>query len=277
MSEILALGFMQRAFVAGLILGTALATVSFFIVLRRFSFIGVGVSHSAFGGVALGALLGLSPIAVAIPFAVGVANAIAWVSRRGRIGTDTAIGVLFSLAMALGIIFIGLSNTYNTDLFGYLFGSILAVAPGDLWLTGLLGALVLAVTFLFFKEFLFTAFDPEVARASGVPVATLDHLLLTMLALAVVIGIKVIGIVLVSALLVIPGATALQVTRRYPAAVVVSILTGVLSTSGGLVLSYYADLASGATIVVVAAFLFFLALLFGRARRRGADARAPAE
>ncbi|MCK4547210.1 MAG: metal ABC transporter permease [Candidatus Eisenbacteria sp.] len=268
MGEILALEFMRRALAAGVILSTVLATISFFVVLRRFSFIGVGVSHSAFGGVALGALLGVSPTAVAIPFAVGVANAIGVVSRKGKIGIDATIGIFFSLAMALGIIFIGLSDQYNVDLFGYLFGSILAVTTGDLILTAVLGAVILGLTLVLFKEFLFVAFDEEVARASGLPVVLLDHLLLTMLALAVVMSIKVIGIVLVSALLVIPGATALQLTRRYGPAIVYSIVTGLVATVGGLFLSYYADLASGATIVTVASFIFFVALLFGRFRRR---------
>jgi ABC-type Mn2+/Zn2+ transport system permease subunit len=268
MSEILALEFMQRAFAAGAILSLVLATISFFVVLRSFSFIGVGVSHSAFGGVALGALLGVSPTGIAIPFAVGVANAIGWVSRRGRIGVDATIGIFFSLAMALGIIFIGLSDQYNVDLFGYLFGSILAVSAGDVVLISIVGAALLVLTVILFKEFLFVAFDEEVARASGLPVALLDHLLLTMLALAVVISIKVIGIVLVSALLVIPGATALQLTRRYGLAILLSVLTGLVATLGGLILSYYADLASGATIVTVASLLFFVALVLGRLRSR---------
>lgn len=255
---------MQRALAGGAMLSIVLATISFFVVLRNFSFIGVGVSHSAFGGVALGALIGVSPMGVAIPFAVLVANAIGLVSRKGRIGVDTTIGIFFPLTMALGIIFIGLSKRYNVDLFGYLFGSILAVTSGDLILAAILGAGILLVTILLFKEFLFVAFDEEVARASGLSVVALDHIFLTMLALAVVISIKVIGIVLVSALLVIPGATALQLTRRYSRAILYSILSALIATVGGLFLSYYLDLASGATIVAVAALLFFLALFVGR-------------
>jgi zinc transport system permease protein len=275
MTELLSLAFMQRALAAGVILGTVLATVSFFVVLRNLSFIGVGVSHSAFGGVALGALAGVSPTAVAIPFAVGVANAIGVVSRRGKLSLDATIGIFFSLAMALGIIFIGLSNRYNVDLFGYLFGSILAVSSADLILIGVLAGVILVLVALLFKEFLFVAFDPEVARVSGIPVVFLDHLLLTLLALAVVISIKVIGIVLVSALLVIPGATALQITRRYGPAIALSIATGLVSTVGGLVLSYYADLASGATIVMLGSVLFFAALLWGRRRRAHDEVPGP--
>jgi len=178
--------------------------------------------------------------------------------------------------MALGIIFIALSGRYNVDLFGYLFGSILAVTPQDLVLAAVLGGAILILMVLLFKEFLFVAFDEEVARASGLPVVLLDHLLLTMLALAVVISIKVVGIVLVSALLVIPGATALQLTRRYGRALLYSIASALVATLGGLVLSYYVDLPSGATIVATASVLFFVALFAGRIARGRRPAAEPA-
>ena len=123
MLDMFDLTFMQNAFLAGIMLSLVLAVVSFFVVLRRLSFIGVGVAHSAFGGVALGALIEISPTLTAVAFAVVVANAIGYISRQGKLSTDTAIGIFFSLAMALGVIFIGLSNKYNVDLFGYLFGN----------------------------------------------------------------------------------------------------------------------------------------------------------
>ena len=132
MIDIFSLQFMQNAFLAGMILSIVLAVVSFFVVLRRLSFIGVGVAHSAFGGVALGALLGISPTLTAIGFAVIVSNAIGYIGEKGHLGTDTAIGIFFPLAMAMGVIFIGMSDQYNVDLFGYLFGNILAITRQDL-------------------------------------------------------------------------------------------------------------------------------------------------
>ncbi len=268
MIEFFDLQFMQNAFWAGMMLSLVLAVISFFVVLRQFSFIGVGVAHSAFGGVALGTLIGISPTLVAVGFAVIVSNAIGYVSRRGKLSTDTAIGIFFSLAMALGVIFIGLSDQYNIDLFGYLFGNILAVSKEDLWIIAILGGLILIFAFLFFKELLFIAFDREVAYVSGISVSLFDHLLLTFLSLAVVISMKVVGIILVSALLVIPGAAAAQVTDRYVSMIVVSIATALISTAGGLIISYYADLASGATIVTLAAILFFIAFIWGRIRHQ---------
>jgi len=268
MTDILEFQFMQNAFLAGVMLSLVLALVSFFVVLRRFAFIGVGVAHSAFGGVALGTLLGISPTLVAIGFAVVIANAIGFISRQGKLSTDTAIGIFFSLAMALGVIFIGLSDRYNVDLFGYLFGNILAVSKFDLGLIAVLGGMTVLCLILFFKEFLFIAFDREVAWVSGISAPVFDHFLLTLLALTVVISMKVVGIILVSALLVIPGAAAAQVTERYVSMAGVAMVFALTATVGGLIVSYYADLASGATIVTLAAFIFFIALVWGRVRKR---------
>jgi len=267
MIDMFSLQFMQNAFLAGMMLSFVLAVVSFFVVLRRLSFIGVGVAHSAFGGVALGALLGISPTFTAICFAVIVSNAIGYIGKKGRLGTDTAIGIFFPLSMAMGVIFIGMSNQYNVDLFGYLFGNILAITRQDLMITAVLGGLVLLSTGLFFKELLFVAYDREVAFVSGMPVAFLDHFFLTILALSVVISMKIIGIILVSALLVIPGAAASQITRRYNSMIALSILIALISTSGGLIISYYADLPSGATIVTLASLIFFATFTVSQTRK----------
>jgi zinc transport system permease protein len=267
MIDMFSLQFMQNAFLAGMMLSFVLAVVSFFVVLRRLSFIGVGVAHSAFGGVALGALLGISPTLTAIGFAVVVSNAIGYIGKKGHLGTDTAIGIFFPLAMAMGVIFIGMSDQYNVDLFGYLFGNILAITRQDLIVIAVFGGLVLLSTVLFFKELLFVAYDREVALVSGMPVAFLDHFFLTILALSVVISMKIVGIILVSALLVIPGAAASQITRRYDSMIAFSIIIALISTIGGLIISYYADLPSGAAIVTLASFIFFAAFAVGQIRR----------
>ena len=156
---------------------------------------------------------------------------------------------------------------YNVDLFGYLFGNILAITQKDLFTIAILGGLVLVSIFLCFKQLLFVAYDREVAYVSGMPVAFLDHFFLTLLSLAVVISIKVVGIVLVSALLVIPGAAALQITSRYVSMIAVSLAISLISTIGGLFISYYADLASGATIVALASAIFFIAFAVGQLRK----------
>lgn len=267
MVEVLSYGFMQRAVIAGVLVGMLCGVLGFFVVLKRLSFIGVGISHSAFGGIAIGILIGVEPLAAAAVFATLVAWAIAWLSRKGRLHEDTAIGILFSSAMALGVALISLSTAYQVDLFGYLFGNILAVSPQDLAMLAALAAIVLCTVVLTFKELLFLAFDEEVARASGLPVTGLYLLLLSCLALAVVAAIRVVGIVLVEALLVIPAAIGYQLARGYRGMLAVSVSSAVLSAIGGLFVSYFFNVAAGATIVLVLTVLFILALVVARSRR----------
>lgn len=267
MIDLLSYGFMQRALLAGVLAGLLCGVLGFFVVLKRLSFIGVGISHSAFGGIAIGVVLGVEPLLAAAVFATLVAWAIGWLSRAGRLHEDTSIGILFSSAMALGVALISLSRTYQVDLFGYLFGNILSVSSGDLWLLAIITFFVLAGIGLLFKEFLFVAFDEEVARASGLPVTVLSFLLLTCLALAVVAAIRVVGIILVEALLVIPAAIGYQLARGYRTMLLVSVLSAVLSAIAGLFASYVFNVAAGATIVLVLTLVFFVAVTLGRNRR----------
>ncbi len=264
---------MQRALAAGLLAGVLCGVLGFFVILKRLSFIGVGISHSALGGIAIGVLLGVEPLAAAAVFATLVAWGIGWLSRRGRLHEDTAIGILFSSAMALGVVLISMSKGYQIDLFGYLFGNILAVSPRDLWILGVIAVVTLSVVTLLFKEFLFLAFDEEVAHASGLPVGALNLVLLTCLALVIVAAIRVVGLVLVEALLVIPAAVGYQLTRSYRTMIGISVVTAVLASTAGLFVSYALDAAAGATIVLLLAAMFAAALVM--ARRSQAAHRRP--
>jgi zinc transport system permease protein len=272
MIDLFQLGFMQRALAAGLLIAVLCALFSVFVVLRRFSFIGVGISHSAFGGVALGYLLGLDPTLMAVLFAAVVALLIGFIKRRGRLHEDTVIGIFFSLTMALGILFIGLSGRYNVDLFGYLFGNILAITRADLITVALVAPVIFVLMLSVFKELLFLSFDEEVAQASGVAVGPVYYLFLLAMAVTIVIAIKLIGIILVSAMMVLPAATARQLVDRYRHLVWWSVGLAVLATVAGLVVSYSLDLASGATIVLVAGVMFFCSLLYRRLRMRTSNA-----
>jgi len=266
MVEMLSHGFMLRAVAAGVVVGTVLAALSVIIVLKKLSFMGVGVSHSAFGGLAMGALLGVDLTLSALVFSTLVALAVGWLSRRGRIHEDVSVGIVFAVSMAIGVVCLGLMEGYNIDLFSYLFGSILAVSEGDLLMAAAVAALVSGAMALLFKEFLVYCFDEEWARVSGVNVDRLQDLLLVMIAVTVVVSIKLLGVVLVSALLVIPGATGLLVARSYRVLYVYSIATALVSTMTGLFLSYSFDIASGATIVLSAASLFLVAALLAPKR-----------
>lgn len=268
MVEMLSYKFMQNALIAGLMVGVMCASISNYVLLKRLAFIGVGISHSAFGGVALGILAGLNPMATAVFFTVAVALAIGFVSRGASLHEDTVIGMFFVFTMSLGTVFIGLSKGYSADVFGYLFGSILSVTRSDLIAIGLLGLIVMGTLYAFSKELFYISFDEEMAQVSGLPVRFLYQMLLTLVALTVVVAIKIVGIVLVSALLVLPAATSFQWTKSFRAMFALSIIFAVAASVLGLYLSYTLNLASGATIVLVAILIFFISFYFSPRRRR---------
>ncbi len=264
MSEWLSPGFMQNALLGGLLVSLVCGLLSVFIVLRRMAFVGAGISHSAFGGVALGFLLQVDPFWTGLIFSILVAFLIEGVQSRGRIEEDTAIGIFFAAAMALGVLFLHFSRTYNVDIFGVLFGNILAIGPTQLMQVAVVAVIVLLFILFFFKELVFISFDEEMAWVCGTPVKTLRYLLLAMLALVVIVSIYLVGIVLVSALLVIPGAVARNLTQHIRSMILVSTGVAVGATLAGLEMSYQIDLPSGATIVILLAVLFLMATMWGR-------------
>jgi ABC-type Mn2+/Zn2+ transport system permease subunit len=258
MLEMFSLEFLQRALVAGALVSLLCGMLSSFVILRRMAFIGVGISHSAFGGVALGFLLGVNPFWTAVAFALVVAVLIEWSQTHNRVEEDTAIGIFFAASMALGVVFLHLSRTYNVDVFGFLFGNILAIDNEQILYILVITVCVLAVLIAFFKEFVFLSFDEEMAWVSGVPVNTLRYLFLVMLALVIIVSIYLVGIILVSALLVIPGAVGQNLSRQLKSMIWVSTATAVGGAVGGLILSYGVDLPSGATIVLLLAAVYLL-------------------
>ncbi|MGK7344514.1 MAG: metal ABC transporter permease [Candidatus Nitrospinota bacterium M3_3B_026] len=265
MVEMLSHGFMLRAVAAGLVMGAPLAVLSVIVVSKRLSFMGVGISHSAFGGLALGAFFGAPLSLSALVFASLVALLVGWLSRRGGVHEDVSVGIVFAASMAVGVVALGLMEGYNIDLFSYLFGSILAVFWGDLILASAVFAVVVGLVFLLFKEFMAYCFDEEWARVSGVNVDRLEDLLLVMIAVTVVVSIKLLGVVLVSALLVIPGAASFVLAGSYRTQYAWSVGLALVSVLAGLYLSYRFDIASGATIVLSATALFVLATLARKA------------
>ena len=264
--EPLEFGFMQRGLLASVLVAVICGILGSFVVLKGLAFIGDALAHASFGGVALAFVLGANIYLGAFVFAVATALGIGAITRRGRVSSDTAIGVLFSGTFALGILIISRVDSYTTDLFGYLFGDVLSITVSDLWTIGALGVVVLALVAVFYRQLLFVAFDPTVAAASGIPTRGLEYLLLTLLGVTIVTAIQAVGIVMVVALLVTPSATAYLFTRRFHHMILASVAAGALSALLGIYLSYYLDVASGAAIILVATALFFIALaLTGRA------------
>ena len=265
--------FFVRALVAAVIVGTVCAVVGTFVVPRGIAFIGDAVAHASFPGVVAAFLLSIPFYVGAAVAAVATALAIGYVTRRARIRADTAIGVLFAGTFALGVFLYSTIEGYVADLFSFLFGYLLSIDLNDLIALAVLGGLVLLIVGVFWKELLYATFDPLGAAASGLRVDWLEYLFLALVALTIVVSLQAVGIILVVAMLITPAATAQLLTVRFTRLMVTAALVGILSSVVGLYLSYWLDVASGATIVLVqtAAFLFVLA--FGPrglvARRRG--------
>lgn len=280
--EPLAFPFFVRALVAAVLVGTVCAVVGTYVVLRGLAFIGDAISHAAFPGVVAAYLLKASFLVGAGVAAVATALAIGYVSRRARIRADTAIGVLFAGTFALGVFMFSTIQGYVADLFSFLFGYLLAISTDDLVQLAILSAIVLIVVALFWKELLYSTFDPLGAGASGLPVELLEYLFLALVALTIVISLQAVGIILVVAMLVTPAATAQLLTVRFGRLMGAAIAIGILAGVGGLYLSYWLNVASGATIVLVETGLFLLALALGprvgllSRRRRAVPALAPA-
>ena len=258
------LAFMQRALAAAVLVGVVCGALGFFVVLRRLAFIGVGISHSAIGGVAIGVVAGVSPLLTATVFAVAVALGIAAVGRRSTLSEDAVIGVFFSGSMALGVVLFSLQRGYQQDLFGYLFGDVLAISGRELATLAAATALVLVALALAFRPLFFIAFDEEIAQAYGQPVGLLNTALLVLLALTIVIGVRLVGAILVEALLVIPAACAALWTNGWRAQLVLATSLGAASGVLGLAVAYGLNLAAGASIVLVSAAFFFASLALRR-------------
>jgi manganese/iron transport system permease protein len=264
--------FMQRAFIAALIVGGLCSTMGTYVVLRKLSFIGDGLAHASFAGIAIAYLRGANFWAGAAAASIVTALGIGYVHRRANISLDTSIGVLFTAAFALGIFILSRSTRATVDLQSYLFGNILGVGPMDLTMVVGLGVVVAIVVGALWRPLLYTSFDPVVAQAAGINARFVDDSLLVILALTIIVSLPLVGIVLVAALLVTPAAAAAQLTKRFIPMMLLSCAFGIVSSVGGLYASYWLKSASGATIVLVATLLFFCALIVARisaARQRG--------
>ena len=258
--------FMRNALIAGLLASVSCGIIGAFVVVKKMVSISGAISHASFGGIGLGYFLRVSPILGGLFFSILSALGMGLVSRRTRLSEDTAIGIMWAVGMAAGIIFIGLTPGYAPDLFSYLFGSILTVPLLDIIMMLVLDIFIIIVISLLYKEFFAISFDEEFATVMGVPTEALYLTLLCLVALTIVILIRIVGVILVIALLTIPAAAARQFTYNLKLMMVLSIVFGALFTFAGLLLSYYLDLASGATIIMVSAVSFFI--IYGASRLR---------
>ncbi|MGM5487973.1 MAG: metal ABC transporter permease [Nanobdellota archaeon] len=266
MIELLQFEFIRNAFMAAILISIACGIVGTYVVIRRIVFISGGIAHAAFGGIGLGIFAGISPLATAIPFSLGSALAIGSITKKSKVSEDSMIGILWPLGMALGILFIGLTPGYTPDLFSYLFGSILTVTTGELLLMALLDLLIVGLVIYFFKELTAISFDEEFSRVVGLPTRALYMLLLALVSLSIILLIKIVGIILVMALLTFPTVVTRQFTNHLKPLMLGSTSVAVIATTTGLILSYVFDLPSGATIVLFLTLLLLAVKLLNLKR-----------
>jgi zinc transport system permease protein len=261
MFEVLQYDFMRNAIIAGLLAAVACGIVGTYVVTKKIVFISGGIAHASFGGIGLGYLININPVIGATIFALVSSLGIGLISRKTRLPEDTAIGLIWTIGMALGIVFIALAPGYAPDLFSYLFGNILTVPVTDLFIMGALDIVIVVLVITFYKEFLSISFDENYSTIIGIPVEALYLTLLVMIALTVIVLIRVVGIILVIALITMPAAMASRFTFNFRKMMLLSILFGIIFTMGGLWLSYWLDLPSGATIILFGGILIIISFI----------------
>ncbi len=253
--------FMQRAFLAGALLALLLAGLGIFVTLRRMAFFGDGIAHSSLAGIAIAVLAGMAPLPVALAWAVLVALFIYRLERSTRLASDTLIGIFFTASMALGIVLMSFTKGYQPELVSYLFGSILAIQSVDLAIIAVLAAAIGGWLIWSSRSLIYMSLAPEPAEVAGVPVGRNTLILYVALAAATVLGVKILGIILISALLVLPSATSLLLTSSFRSYLIVALVLAEIMMFVGLMLSFLYDLPSGATVILLGTAMFFLAAL----------------
>lgn len=267
MDAFLYYGFLQRALLAGVFVALACAMLGVFLILRRDSMIGHGLAHVAFAGIAIGLLLNILPMTIALIVAVLSALSIMGLKEKAGLYGDTAIAIFSSVGFALGVLVVTVSEGFNVDLFSYLFGDILTIAISEVVLSIFLAAAVVLIVVLYYQRFMYMTFDRESAKVSGIHVKRLDMLLSVLTAVTVVLGMKLVGILLVSALLVIPAAAGLQLASSFKQAIGLASLVALISVVLGLFASFYLDYPASGSIVMISFVFFCLSYLIKRVRR----------
>jgi zinc transport system permease protein len=264
MTEMLSYDFMQRAFLAGMIIAVLASVSGTFVVLRRYSMISETLAHSALVGVAVGLVAGFSPLWMAVLFAIISAWLIEYLRSEFALYSDSVLAILLSGSLAIAVIIVSLGGAFNNSLFSYLFGSILSVSSEDVATIAVFGTLSLGALLLFSKELYFIAYDEEVAKTSGVKVKFLNFLLVSVVAIIIALSIRVVGSLLIGALMVIPTISALQFKVGFSKTVLISIFIALVSVASGMTLSFYFSLPSGATIVLCVLVIFIISLIANR-------------
>ncbi|MGA8913739.1 MAG: metal ABC transporter permease [Nitrososphaeraceae archaeon] len=259
--EILQYGFMQRALVSGVAVAITCSVVGLFLVLRRQSLFADALSHMAFGGIAIGLFANLYPIWTAFIVSIFAALGITKLRESTKIPPDSAVAVLLSAGLAVGVILIGLAGGFTLDLYSFLFGSILLVSMQDQEIILVASVLILSILYFIYRELVYIAFDEEQAQVSGINVSRLNYIFIVLASIVVITSIRLVGVLLISSLIVIPNITAMMFGKGFKKTVMISVSIGILSVLTGIVISYVMNLAPGGTIVLVSVTVFLAAII----------------
>ncbi|MFY9154216.1 MAG: metal ABC transporter permease [Prolixibacteraceae bacterium] len=254
--ELFSYDFFVNAFLASVLAAISCGIIGTYIVSRRIVFISGGITHASFGGIGMGYFLGINPLFGAGIFSILSGMGIQLFSSKGKVREDSSIAIWWSLGMAIGIIFVYLTPGYAPNLMSYLFGSILTVSTGEIWLMLALSVIIISFFTLFYRTILYVAFDEDFAKTSGLPVNLFNYLLMVLISLTIVLNIRVVGIILILSLLTIPQATANILTREFGRMMFYSVGFAFLASFIGLLISYFADIPSGATIIFTQVVIF---------------------
>lgn len=257
MIELLGYDFFQNALLGSLLTAIACGIVGTYVVARRLVFISGGITHASFGGLGLGFFLGTNPVLMALVFSVLSALGVEWVSKTQNVREDSAIAAVWSLGMALGVLFIFLTPGYSPNLSAYLFGNILTISTADIIWIAILAVVLLLLVSLFLREMIYVAFDNSFAKTQGLPVKFIEYMMMFFIAVTIVLSIRLVGIMLLMSLLTLPQMVANQFTSDFRKIMYSSIVIGFLACVIGLFLSYYINIPSGAFIILVLTVLFF--------------------
>ena len=260
MLDIFHYSFMVRAFIAGMIIAVIAPFIGVFLVSRKYALIADSLAHVSLAGIALGLLMGIHPIITALIVTIGAAMLIERIRSNRRLSGESALAIFLSGGLAVSIVLISLANGFNTNLFSYLFGSITTVTDMDLWIIGVLGVLVLSTLCLLYKELTYCSFDWESATVSGIPVTYINTVLVIITAITVVLSMRIVGALLIGALMVIPVVTAMQLAKSFKQTVLFAVCASMLSVMFGLLMAYYLNLPAGGAIVLVSLLFFGLSL-----------------
>lgn len=257
--EALQYGFIQKAIIVGSLIALCSSFLGIFLVLKKYSMIGDGLAHVSFATVAIALFLQASPLFISIPIVVLASFLIIKLNEKANLHGDAAIGLVSSLAIAIGVTISSLSNGFNVDLFSYLFGSILTISPSDVWLSSLLSIVVISAVLYFYNSLFAVTHDEEFARVIGINADSMNYILAALTSITVVLGIRVVGTMLISSLIIFPTVTALQVSRSFKSTIIVSSLVSISCILVGILSSYVFNLPSGATIVLMNGLCFVVA------------------